>query len=104
MRYVLVVCDYATRYPEAIPLKSIDAEHVAEELVVLFSRVGVPKEILTGHQLYLQATHGDLPDASRPPHSHDSVPSPNGWVGRAFQQDAEVNAQEDRSRRGQRLG
>ena len=46
-RYVLVVCDYATRYPEAVPLKSIDAPHIAEELVNLFSRVGVPEEILT---------------------------------------------------------
>ena len=46
-RYVLVICDYATRYPEAVPLKTIDAEHVAEELVKLFSRVGVPREILT---------------------------------------------------------
>ena len=34
-------------WPEAIPLKSIEAVHVAEELMVLFSRVGVPKEILT---------------------------------------------------------
>ena len=32
-RYVLVICDYATRYPEAIALHSIDAEHIAEELV-----------------------------------------------------------------------
>ena len=46
-RFVLVVCDYATRWSEAVPLKSIDAGHVAEELMVLFSRVGVPKEILT---------------------------------------------------------
>ena len=46
-RYILVICDYGTRYPEAIPLKSIDAECIAEELVVFFSRVGVPKEILT---------------------------------------------------------
>ena len=46
-RYVLVICDYATRYPEAIPLRSIDAEHIAEELVVVFSRIGIPKEILT---------------------------------------------------------
>lgn len=23
-RYILVVCDYATRYPEAIPMKSVD--------------------------------------------------------------------------------
>ena len=29
-KYIIVVCDYATRYPEAIPMKSIDAENVAE--------------------------------------------------------------------------
>ena len=46
-KYVLVICDYATRYPEAIPLHWIDAEHTAEELIKVFSRVGVPKEILT---------------------------------------------------------
>ena len=46
-RFVLMVCDYATRYPEAVPLRSTDAEHIAEELVQIFSRVGVPEEILT---------------------------------------------------------
>ena len=46
-RYILVVCDYATRYPEAFPLRSIDAETIAEKLVELISRVGVPDEVLT---------------------------------------------------------
>ena len=46
-RYILVVCDYATRYPEAVPLRSTDATHIAEELVQIFSRVGIPEEILT---------------------------------------------------------
>ena len=32
-KYVLVICDYATRYPEVVPMKSVDAEKVAEELV-----------------------------------------------------------------------
>ena len=32
-RYVLVVCDYGTKYPEAVPLRAIDAETVAEELM-----------------------------------------------------------------------
>ena len=41
------MCDYGTRYPEAVPLKNIDAEHVAVELVKMFSRVGIPSEILT---------------------------------------------------------
>ena len=45
--YILVLSDYGTRYPEAVPLRNIDAEHVAEELVRVFTRVGIPSEILT---------------------------------------------------------
>ena len=43
-RFILVICDYATRLPEAIPMKAV---HVAEELLVYCSRFGVPQEILT---------------------------------------------------------
>jgi len=43
----LVLCDYATRYPKAIPLKSTEAVQVAEALVAVFCHVGVPREILT---------------------------------------------------------
>ena len=46
-RCILVVCDYATRYLEAITLKKFTADAVAEELITLFARYGVPKEILT---------------------------------------------------------
>ena len=46
-KYILVLCDYGTKYPEAIPLKSIDAEHIAEQLIGVFSRIGIPREILT---------------------------------------------------------
>ena len=46
-RYILVLCDYATCYPEAIPLRTIDAKHIAEQLIGVFARVGVPQEILT---------------------------------------------------------
>ena len=46
-KYVLVLCDYATRYPEAIPIKNTDTETVAEELLALFSRAGIQNEILT---------------------------------------------------------
>lgn len=45
-KYVLVLCNYATHYPEAIPLKSIDAELVTKELMKVFARVGVLQEIL----------------------------------------------------------
>ena len=46
-KYILVICDYATRYPEAVALRTIDANAVAEELLPFFARVGVPEEILT---------------------------------------------------------
>ena len=39
--------DYATRYPEAVPLKKITIEAVAETLFDIYSRVGIPEEILT---------------------------------------------------------
>ncbi|XP_062616792.1 uncharacterized protein LOC134278492 [Saccostrea cucullata] len=46
-RYILTVVDYSTRYPEAVALKNIDTETVAEALVEIFSRVGIPKEVLS---------------------------------------------------------
>uniref|UniRef100_A0A3P8QWH1 ribonuclease H n=2 Tax=Astatotilapia calliptera TaxID=8154 RepID=A0A3P8QWH1_ASTCA len=46
-RFVLVLVDYATRYPEAVPLRTISAKSVAQTLFQVISRVGIPKEILT---------------------------------------------------------
>ena len=45
-KYVLVICNYASRYPEVVPLRSKDASHMGEELLKFFSRVGIPKEVL----------------------------------------------------------
>ena len=46
-RYILTLVDFATRYPEAVPLKTIDTETVAEALVNIFSRLGIAEEILS---------------------------------------------------------
>ncbi|CAM4342636.1 unnamed protein product [Lepidochelys kempii] len=46
-KYILGVVDFATRYPEAVPLASIEADTVANVLLTIFSRVGFPKEVLT---------------------------------------------------------
>ena len=67
--YVLVVCDYATRHPEAVPLRSIEAEVIAEELMKLFTRVVLTREILTdqgnthrpGKQFPISIAGGALP-------------------------------------------
>ncbi len=39
--------DFATRYPEAIPLRKIDATTVAEALCEVFTRLGLPEELLS---------------------------------------------------------
>ena len=46
-RYILTLVDYATRYPEVVALRNIDTIRVAEALVEIFTRVGVPSEMLT---------------------------------------------------------
>ena len=45
--FVLTIVDYATRYPEAIPLSSTEAPRIAKELVSVFAQVGIPDEMLT---------------------------------------------------------
>ena len=46
-RYILTLVDFSTRYPEGVPLKNIDTETVTEALVDIFSRLGVPEDILS---------------------------------------------------------
>lgn len=46
-RYILTFIDYGKKYPEAIPLKTIDTKAVAEALLGIFSRLGIPKELLS---------------------------------------------------------
>ena len=46
-RYILSLVDFATRWPEAVALKNIEAPTVAEAMVGIFSRMGIPREILS---------------------------------------------------------
>lgn len=46
-RYVLTLIDFATGFPEAAPLKEVTSISVAEALLEMFSRVGIPREILS---------------------------------------------------------
>lgn len=43
--YILVIGDYITRYPEV--LRKATSKSIARELVLRFSHVGIPKELLT---------------------------------------------------------
>lgn len=39
--------DYATQYPEAVPLHKATSRSIARELMLIFSWVGIPKDLLT---------------------------------------------------------
>ena len=45
--YILSMVDYATRCPDAVPLKNIDTETVAEALLDMYSRLGFPDEVFS---------------------------------------------------------
>lgn len=45
--YVLTIFDIAARYPDAVALRSCRAQEIAEELVEMFSRCGIPREIVS---------------------------------------------------------
>ena len=45
-KYVLILMDFCTRYPEAVPLKRTDMSTVADTLHKFFTRMGLPEEIL----------------------------------------------------------
>lgn len=46
-RYMLVITNYTTKYPEVFPLRTVKAKAVAFSLSQFFSGVGFPHEILT---------------------------------------------------------
>ena len=46
-RYILTLFDYATRYPEEVPLKKINTNAVAEALLDIYNRVDIPGEVST---------------------------------------------------------
>lgn len=46
-RYILTLINFATGFPETMPLKDMSSITVAESLIAIFSRVGIPKEILS---------------------------------------------------------
>lgn len=46
-KWILTVMDFSTRYPEAIPLRKTDATTIAKALCDFFTRMGIPREILS---------------------------------------------------------
>ena len=70
-RFILVICDYATRYPEAIPLPSTEAARVAKELVRFFSHFGIPRDTHgPGNKLHVRSIGGSLLSPTNPENTY----------------------------------
>ena len=46
-KHILTLLDYATSFIEAVPLKEITSISIAEALMAIFARVGIPREIIS---------------------------------------------------------
>lgn len=46
-KYILTIVDFATRWPEAVPLRDIEAQTVVEALFQVMCRIGIPREVLS---------------------------------------------------------
>ena len=86
--------DGAPTYKSSV-VRSIDASAIAEELMQLFARVGVLKEILTDQGSNFTVAHGALPAPARQTHLYQSFSSTDRRFGRALQPDSVSNAEED---------
>ena len=92
-QYILTLVDYATRYPEAITLKRIDTPIVAEALVDIFSRLGIPEEILS--DLGTQFVSDCMEEVNRLLSIRHLTTTPyHPMAGLTFQRHAEGYAQE----------
>uniref|UniRef100_A0A8C4XBU5 Gypsy retrotransposon integrase-like protein 1 n=1 Tax=Erpetoichthys calabaricus TaxID=27687 RepID=A0A8C4XBU5_ERPCA len=84
-KYILVLVDYATRYPEAVPLRSANSKAIARVLMEVFARVRVPKEVLTDQGTpFTSETFKEIAKLLKIKHLRTAVyhPQTNGLVER----------------------
>ena len=78
-RYLLMVQDYFTKWAEAIPLRDQTAARIMEELVKLFSTLGIPEALHSGQGQNFESTIlKDTLEAFGVRKSHTTVYHPQG--------------------------
>lgn len=56
-KYILVIVDYTTSYPEAVSLSKAMSKNITHELMILFSQVGILRD-LPSHPIHIQVDGG----------------------------------------------
>ncbi|GFU43608.1 hypothetical protein TNCV_3728491 [Trichonephila clavipes] len=84
-KYVLCMMDQHTRWPEAVPLKSLTAKNACDSLLQIFSRTGIPSIIASDQGTnFKSALTQEFPKriGSSPRFSCPGYPASNGLVER----------------------
>jgi len=83
--------DYATRYPEAVALPGISTEEVAEAQCHVFSRVGVPRQVLSDQGFQFVSS---VPFALDSSCAKYALPSADKRTCREIQWDSQIHDKE----------
>jgi len=84
-RFILAAVCMATRWPEAVPLRTITAKAVADSAIDIFIRMGLPLQILTdGGRQFVSALNKQLTEVLRIDHLLTTAyhPQSNGVLER----------------------
>lgn len=76
-KYILSIVDFATKFPEAVAFKDIEVKIVAEALMTVFSRLGLPIKIDLGTSFMSQVMKDEV--MWHPTSDYHSIPSTGKW-------------------------
>lgn len=88
--YILVLVDYAIRYPKAVPLHKATSKNIARELLLLFSQVIILKDLLTNQDTPFMSYSWLTAAGQTALNLH--LPLPDRWTYRKVQQNLQDDA------------
>ncbi|GBM89897.1 hypothetical protein AVEN_172172-1 [Araneus ventricosus] len=100
-RYVLVLMDYFTKWPEAIPIPDQEASTVADELVrAWISRYGVPMILHSDQEARLESVHAFARERIKLASERMKTRYDSGATGHHFKEGDQVWMYNPKRRRG----
>ena len=92
-RFILTICDYATRQS---PLPSTEAPRIEKELLKIFIQVGISEEVPTDQSAnFMSGLLGEIYRILQIKRIHTTPYHPQtGWVGREIQWNSQIHDQE----------
>ena len=96
-RFVLTYIDIDSRYPQAVPFRTVTAKDIATALMSIMTRLLIPKEILSDprFKLLVLCHEGNLPIPRHLSQPYSNLNTPVKRVGREVPPNSPTDDQED---------